>query len=70
MPLISLRKEDIIITKLDKGNGVVLRDRCDYFSKIEMIVTNCVSLYTWALTTRTAQVEMKPNKVLKELSRK
>ena len=34
----SLRNADIIITKPDKGNGVVLLDRSDYFSKLEMMV--------------------------------
>ena len=32
----SLRNADIIITKPDKGNGVVLLDRSDYFSKLEI----------------------------------
>ena len=38
MALKSLRNADIIITKPDNGKGVVLLDRSDYFSKLEMMV--------------------------------
>ena len=63
----SLRNADII-TKPDKGNGVVLLDRSDYFSKLEMIVkdrSKFMHLGPSNKYDKTAQIEMKLNRVLK-----
>ena len=66
----SLRNAEIIITKPDKGNGVVLLDRSDYFSKLETIVkdrSKFMHLRPSNKYDKTAQVEMKFNRVLQEL---
>ena len=59
-----------MITKPDKGNGVVLLDKSDYFSKLEMIVkgrSKFMYLGYFNKYDKTAQVKVKLNRVLKEL---
>ena len=40
----TLGKADAIITKPDKGNGLVVIDRGDYFTKLDTIIKNCSKL--------------------------
>ena len=66
----SLRNTGIVITKPDKENGVILLDRSDYFSKLEMIVKDRSKFMLLGPSNKydtTEQVEMKLNKVLNEL---
>ena len=66
----SFRNADTIVTKPDNVNGVVLLDRFDYLSKLKKIMKNrskFMNLDPSNKYKKTAQVEIKRNRHLKQL---
>ena len=66
----SLKNADIVITKPDKINGVVLLDMSDYFLNLEMIVkdrSKFMYLGPCNKYDKATKFEMKLNRILKEL---